>query len=153
MNKIIFVLASYSYMVCYLILLYCRHSRKPWSRFINADNQHLVSPEVIYIKIWKTVTQTLAQSVMSYLFNISLDSCVYLCDVHYRPLISQISSFGMIIKRGLQREKQWYTFSFCSLSHSNNKFYYSSKLQNNTNSRFYKIAFQTYYPSKKRNQF
>ncbi|KAH9608737.1 hypothetical protein KSS87_019401, partial [Heliosperma pusillum] len=24
-----------------------RHSRKPWSRFINADNQHLVSPEAI----------------------------------------------------------------------------------------------------------
>jgi casein kinase II subunit alpha len=23
-----------------------RHSRKPWSKFINADNQHLVSPEV-----------------------------------------------------------------------------------------------------------
>lgn len=26
---------------------FCRHSRKPWSKFINADNQHLVSPEVI----------------------------------------------------------------------------------------------------------
>lgn len=25
---------------------YFRHSRKPWSRFINANNQHLVSPEV-----------------------------------------------------------------------------------------------------------
>ncbi|VAH46514.1 unnamed protein product [Triticum turgidum subsp. durum] len=24
-----------------------RHSRKPWSKFINADNQHLVSPEAI----------------------------------------------------------------------------------------------------------
>ncbi|CAI9777171.1 unnamed protein product [Fraxinus pennsylvanica] len=24
-----------------------RHSRKPWSRFINSDNQHLVSPEAI----------------------------------------------------------------------------------------------------------
>ncbi|KAJ0025834.1 hypothetical protein Pint_08668 [Pistacia integerrima] len=24
-----------------------RHSRKPWSRFMNADNQHLVSPEAI----------------------------------------------------------------------------------------------------------
>lgn len=24
----------------------CRHSRKPWAKFINADNQHLVSPEV-----------------------------------------------------------------------------------------------------------
>jgi hypothetical protein len=24
----------------------CRHSRKPWSKFINADNQHLVVPEV-----------------------------------------------------------------------------------------------------------
>ena len=24
----------------------CRHSRKPWSKFINADNQHLVAPEV-----------------------------------------------------------------------------------------------------------
>ncbi|KAK6939707.1 Protein kinase domain [Dillenia turbinata] len=24
-----------------------RHSRKPWSRFINGDNQHLVSPEAI----------------------------------------------------------------------------------------------------------
>ncbi|URE01126.1 Casein kinase II [Musa troglodytarum] len=24
-----------------------RHSRKPWARFINADNQHLVSPEAI----------------------------------------------------------------------------------------------------------
>lgn len=23
-----------------------RHSRKQWSKFINADNQHLVSPEV-----------------------------------------------------------------------------------------------------------
>jgi casein kinase II subunit alpha len=23
-----------------------RHSRKPWSKFINADNQHLVVPEV-----------------------------------------------------------------------------------------------------------
>nr|POE94203.1 casein kinase ii subunit alpha-2 [Quercus suber]POE94204.1 casein kinase ii subunit alpha-2 [Quercus suber] len=29
------------------ILIYCRHSRKPWSRFINTDNQHLVSPEAI----------------------------------------------------------------------------------------------------------
>lgn len=28
------------------IFLGCRHSRKPWSKFINADNQHLVSPEV-----------------------------------------------------------------------------------------------------------
>lgn len=26
----------------------CRHSRKPWSKFINADNQHLVSPEVLF---------------------------------------------------------------------------------------------------------
>ncbi|CAN7090082.1 unnamed protein product [Brassica rapa subsp. narinosa] len=25
-----------------------RHSRKPWSKFINTDNQHLVSPEVYY---------------------------------------------------------------------------------------------------------
>jgi casein kinase II subunit alpha len=24
-----------------------RHSRKPWSKFINADNRHLVSPEAI----------------------------------------------------------------------------------------------------------
>ncbi|KAF5797573.1 putative non-specific serine/threonine protein kinase [Helianthus annuus] len=24
-----------------------RHSRKPWSKFMNADNQHLASPEVI----------------------------------------------------------------------------------------------------------
>lgn len=24
-----------------------RHSRKPWTRFVNADNQHLVSPEVM----------------------------------------------------------------------------------------------------------
>ncbi|KAH9608432.1 hypothetical protein KSS87_008705 [Heliosperma pusillum] len=24
-----------------------RHSRKPWSRFVNADNQHLVSPEAL----------------------------------------------------------------------------------------------------------
>jgi len=28
-------------------LAFCRHSRKPWSKFINADNQHLVSPEVL----------------------------------------------------------------------------------------------------------
>ena len=26
-----------------------RHSRKPWSKFINADNQHLVFPEVIFV--------------------------------------------------------------------------------------------------------
>ncbi|KAA3461403.1 casein kinase II subunit alpha-like [Gossypium australe] len=26
-----------------------RHSRKPWSTFINADNQHLVSPEVNFL--------------------------------------------------------------------------------------------------------
>jgi casein kinase II subunit alpha len=24
-----------------------RHSRKPWSKFVNADNQHLVTPEAI----------------------------------------------------------------------------------------------------------
>ncbi|XP_048631224.1 casein kinase II subunit alpha-1-like [Brassica napus] len=28
-----------------------RHSRKPWSKFINADNQHLVSPEVYYFNL------------------------------------------------------------------------------------------------------
>ena len=33
---------------------FCRHSRKPWSKFINADNQHLVSPEVhlMPVPIW-----------------------------------------------------------------------------------------------------
>ena len=25
----------------------CRHSRKPWTKFVNADNQHLVSAEAI----------------------------------------------------------------------------------------------------------
>ncbi|MCL7025482.1 hypothetical protein MKW94_027482 [Papaver nudicaule] len=25
----------------------CRHSRKPWTKFFNADNQHLVSPEAV----------------------------------------------------------------------------------------------------------
>ncbi|KAF5202699.1 Casein kinase [Thalictrum thalictroides] len=30
-----------------LAALVGRHSRKPWDRFINADNQHLVSPEAI----------------------------------------------------------------------------------------------------------
>lgn len=25
----------------------CRHSRKPYSKFINSDNQHLVTPEAI----------------------------------------------------------------------------------------------------------
>ncbi|KAL0439092.1 UNVERIFIED_CONTAM: Casein kinase II subunit alpha-2 [Sesamum latifolium] len=28
-------------------LLPLRHNRKPWSRFVNSDNQHLVSPEAI----------------------------------------------------------------------------------------------------------
>ncbi|WZZ85341.1 hypothetical protein YC2023_113920 [Brassica napus] len=27
-----------------------RHSRKPWSKFINTDNQHLVPPEVVSLK-------------------------------------------------------------------------------------------------------
>ncbi|THU53792.1 hypothetical protein C4D60_Mb10t18170 [Musa balbisiana] len=31
--------------VSYACSMFCRHSRKPWSKFINADNQHLVSPE------------------------------------------------------------------------------------------------------------
>lgn len=35
-------------LLCYAIFC-CRHSRKPWSKFINADNQHLVSPEVTSI--------------------------------------------------------------------------------------------------------
>lgn len=25
----------------------CRHSRKPWTKFVNSDNQHLVSAEAI----------------------------------------------------------------------------------------------------------
>ena len=29
-----------------LLLILGRHGRKPWSKFINADNQHLVAPEV-----------------------------------------------------------------------------------------------------------
>ncbi|KDO78978.1 hypothetical protein CISIN_1g014406mg [Citrus sinensis] len=32
---------------CLIIWCNSRHSRKPWSKFINADNQHLVSPEAI----------------------------------------------------------------------------------------------------------
>ncbi|KAL0424137.1 UNVERIFIED_CONTAM: Casein kinase II subunit alpha-1 [Sesamum radiatum] len=30
-----------------LAALVGRHSRKPWSKFVNADNQHLASPEAI----------------------------------------------------------------------------------------------------------
>lgn len=29
-----------------LLCMIFRHSRKPWSKFMNSDNQHLVSPEV-----------------------------------------------------------------------------------------------------------
>jgi len=28
-------------------ILFCRHSRKRWERFIHSENQHLVSPEAI----------------------------------------------------------------------------------------------------------
>lgn len=41
---------------CFLNVDLCnyRHSRKPWSRFVNPDNQHLVSPEVMHklMRIW-----------------------------------------------------------------------------------------------------
>uniref|UniRef100_A0A0E0P1N7 Casein kinase II subunit alpha n=2 Tax=Oryza rufipogon TaxID=4529 RepID=A0A0E0P1N7_ORYRU len=34
-----------------------RHSRKPWSKFINADNQHLVSPEIFLISFYVMITK------------------------------------------------------------------------------------------------
>jgi len=41
---------SVSFKRCLLPLIkalsLCRHSRKPWTRFINAENQHLAVPEV-----------------------------------------------------------------------------------------------------------
>lgn len=47
-----------------LFLTLNRHSRKPWSKFINADNQHLVSPEVLYVD--KLSILTLAGSSISF---------------------------------------------------------------------------------------
>ncbi|CAL9198373.1 unnamed protein product, partial [Musa hybrid cultivar] len=38
-----------------------RHSRKPWSKFINADNQHLVSPEIFLINSFDMITWTGSQ--------------------------------------------------------------------------------------------
>lgn len=34
-----------------LLCMIFRHSRKPWSKFMNSDNQHLVSPEVSLSKL------------------------------------------------------------------------------------------------------
>ncbi|CAN6854949.1 unnamed protein product [Brassica oleracea] len=34
-----------------------RHSRKPWSKFINTDNQHLVPPE------WKPISRTIINKI------------------------------------------------------------------------------------------
>ena len=47
-----------------------RHSRKPWSKFINADNQHLVFPEVIFVD----TILTCAGSSISFLVSIII-SC------------------------------------------------------------------------------
>jgi casein kinase II subunit alpha len=30
-----------------VVFVPCRHSRKPWTKFANSDNQHLVSAEAI----------------------------------------------------------------------------------------------------------
>ena len=38
----------------HICIYFCRHSRKPWSKFINADNQHLVSPEVTFLWLFES---------------------------------------------------------------------------------------------------
>ncbi|KAG2284631.1 hypothetical protein Bca52824_055851 [Brassica carinata] len=43
---LIFSIVVVTNISLYLFVIH-RHSRKPWSKFINADNQHLVSPEAI----------------------------------------------------------------------------------------------------------
>lgn len=36
---------SYKYIIKYII--YFRHSRKRWERFVHSENQHLVTPEAL----------------------------------------------------------------------------------------------------------
>ncbi|KAE8718519.1 putative casein kinase II subunit alpha [Hibiscus syriacus] len=45
-DQLVKIAKGHCYLVSGVSVGY-RHSRKPWSKFINADNQHLVSPEAI----------------------------------------------------------------------------------------------------------
>lgn len=45
----ILMIIHWSLCWSWILLIFDRHSRKPWSKFINADNQHLVLPEVLFL--------------------------------------------------------------------------------------------------------
>jgi casein kinase II subunit alpha len=51
----------------YLFLNWIRHSRKPWTRFINVDNQHLAVPEVEILIMSKIIL--LFSKFLSAIFN------------------------------------------------------------------------------------
>jgi len=39
----------------YALLILYRHSRKPWTKFINSENQHLAVPEVQHLTFLYTI--------------------------------------------------------------------------------------------------
>uniref|UniRef100_A0A2P2L7K9 Casein kinase II subunit alpha n=1 Tax=Rhizophora mucronata TaxID=61149 RepID=A0A2P2L7K9_RHIMU len=60
-----------------------RHSRKPWSKFINPDNQHLVSPEVSYLFPIHKIQNTILQLIILPAIN-----CNKLISIHWRNLLA-----------------------------------------------------------------
>lgn len=83
-----------------------RHSRKPWTKFINADNQHLAVPEV---SCYPFATENLKCHVIKFLLKICWLNLFFI----WRQLILLTNCCDMIIKKGQLLRKQWYIL--CSL--------------------------------------